>query len=112
MHQARSSDRVPKPRDGLSKARSPATVGKGTATIGASTPKPGRGMASRPQSAPQLHPTPGSRSRGGLLMDRPPDPLQGGLLEPPRPPSFSIRNSEFFHCPPVWGWNPNEQTRA
>ena len=25
------------------------------------------------------------------------DPLQGGLLESPKPPSFSIRNAEFFH---------------
>ena len=33
----------------------------------------------------------------GLLSEKAPDVLQGGLLVPPQPPTFSIRNAEFFH---------------
>ena len=70
---------------------------------------PARGAqrsALRPQSAPPRPPAARSQGAGrqgrltsavGLLLERPPDPLQGGLLEPPKPPTFSIRNAEFFH---------------
>ena len=38
-----------------------------------------------------------ARRAVGLLSEKAPDVLQGGLLVPPQPPTFSIRNAEFFH---------------
>jgi len=93
-----------------------APLPKPRALAGASpqTPEPPRSApargaqrsALRPQSAPPRPPAARSQGAGrqarltsavGLLLERPPDPLQGGLLEPPKPPTFSIRNAEFFH---------------
>ena len=63
-----------------------------------------RPLSAKPLTASERSPSPPrARPRTAAasapnLVEVPSDPLQGALMEPPPPPSFSQRNAEFFHA--------------